>query len=201
MADIRHMAVGEEAQVADMLAEAFLEGPIADWLIPERTTRLEVYRKYFRIFVDHIGVHGVIHVTEDLSGAALWLDETAEGGSPEIENYDRLLAEAGGHWAHRLTMIDDTFARVHPHDPHWYLMFIGVLPSKHGRGAGSALLDFGHQAFGEFAAYLEASNERNKALYERHGYKPMTTRGVMLPDNGPPVWPMWRKPRTWHKPS
>ena len=40
-------------------------------------------------------------------------------------------------------------------------------------------------------AYLDATNERNKRLYERHGFKaedPFAARGA------PPLWPMWREP-------
>jgi hypothetical protein len=42
-------------------------------------------------------------------------------------------------------------------------------------------------------AYLEATSERNKALYLRHGFEVMSE--LKLPD-GPPMWPMWRAPRT-----
>ena len=42
-------------------------------------------------------------------------------------------------------------------------------------------------------AYLEASGERSRDLYLRHGYQP---RGAPyhLP-GGPAMWPMWREPR------
>lgn len=42
-------------------------------------------------------------------------------------------------------------------------------------------------------AYLEASSERSKALYERLGWE-FTGEAVRLP-GGPLMWPMWRKPR------
>lgn len=41
-------------------------------------------------------------------------------------------------------------------------------------------------------AYLEASSERNKALYLRHGFE--VVGEIKLPD-GPRMWPMWRSPR------
>jgi hypothetical protein len=40
-------------------------------------------------------------------------------------------------------------------------------------------------------AYPESSNERNIALYGRHGFE--VTEEVTIP-NGPRVWPMWRDP-------
>jgi hypothetical protein len=42
-------------------------------------------------------------------------------------------------------------------------------------------------------AYLDATSERNKRLYERHGFE---GGGEYGPDGGPPLWPMWREPRS-----
>jgi len=41
-------------------------------------------------------------------------------------------------------------------------------------------------------AYLEASSERNRALYERHGFELRDT--FHLPMGGPPIRKMWRDP-------
>jgi hypothetical protein len=41
-------------------------------------------------------------------------------------------------------------------------------------------------------AYLEATNERNCALYRRHGF--VDRDPLPLPAGGPPLYPMWREP-------
>ena len=41
-------------------------------------------------------------------------------------------------------------------------------------------------------AYLEASTLRSRALCLRHGFEDMDE--MRLPDDGPPLWRMWRKP-------
>jgi hypothetical protein len=42
-------------------------------------------------------------------------------------------------------------------------------------------------------AYLEASCERNRELYRRHGFMPQAP--LALPDGGSTMHPMWREPR------
>jgi hypothetical protein len=42
-------------------------------------------------------------------------------------------------------------------------------------------------------AYLEASSPRNRALYQRHGFYDLER--LVLPANGPTLYPMWRKPQ------
>ena len=40
-------------------------------------------------------------------------------------------------------------------------------------------------------AYLEATSDRNRALYERHGFR---VRGNIPLPGGPALWRMWRDP-------
>jgi hypothetical protein len=42
--------------------------------------------------------------------------------------------------------------------------------------------------------YLESSNERNLPLYRRYGFE--VTGEIVLPEDGPIIWPMWRDPQT-----
>ena len=91
-------------------------------------------------------------------------------------------------------MLDALFDQHHPTDPHHHLAFLAVHPDQQGQGLGSALLADYHARLDQrgVAAYLEASCERNRDLYLRHGYRPMG-EPFRLPD-GPPMWPMWRPP-------
>ena len=41
-------------------------------------------------------------------------------------------------------------------------------------------------------AYLEATTQRNRALYLRHGFEDY---GVIVLPGGPPMWQMWREPQ------
>jgi len=84
--------------------------------------------------------------------------------------------------------------KIHPKEPHYYLLAIGVDPDRQGHGVGSSLLapmaercDREH-----IGAYLESSKERDVPLYERFGFK--VREVVELPGGGPRIWPMWRDP-------
>lgn len=44
----------------------------------------------------------------------------------------------------------------------------------------------------QLPAYLEATSERNQALYVRHGFH--VTGAIPLPQ-GPTAWAMWREPQ------
>lgn len=96
----------------------------------------------------------------------------------------------------RTRIVGELTALAHPTDrSHYYLPNIVAAPGRTGEGRGSALLEAVLERCDRegMPAYLEASNTRSKALYERHGFV-FTGRTVDLPD-GPPMWPMWREPR------
>jgi GNAT superfamily N-acetyltransferase len=76
---------------------------------------------------------------------------------------------------------------------HHHLAILAVRPDAQGQGIGTALLRAHHTTLDgtDVPAYLEASSERTRAWYLRHGY---TDHGqpFHLPEGGPPLWPLWR---------
>ena len=77
--------------------------------------------------------------------------------------------------------------------PHYYVRDIGVHPDMQGRGLGSALLTPTLERCDRegVPAYLEASSERNAALYERHGFQHLKELRV---GDSPPLRLMIRPP-------
>ncbi|WP_422773380.1 GNAT family N-acetyltransferase [Plantactinospora sp. WMMC1484] len=184
-AKIRRATETDAEQLVQLLTDAFLTGPVADWLVPNEAIRRQVYLGYFAIWTEHALHNGLVYTTADLSGAALWYPPAH---TAEPVNYHKRLAEAAGTWRFRFFMLEDTFAKHHPTWPHHYLAFLAVAPQRQSAGIGSALLRHHHARLGSQPAYLEASNERNRDLYLRHGYH--TTGPFYLPRGGPPIWPM-----------
>jgi predicted N-acetyltransferase YhbS len=68
-----------------------------------------------------------------------------------------------------------------------------VVPERQGEGIGARLMAPGLERRDRegAAAYLEATSDRNRALYERHGFR---AQGAIPLPNGPTLWRMWRDP-------
>jgi GNAT superfamily N-acetyltransferase len=88
------------------------------------------------------------------------------------------------------------FEAAHPHDePHYYLSIVATHDDHRGRGIGESLLARNLETVDarHFPAYLESSNPKNLARYERLGFRPREQ--FALPDGGPTVTTMWRVAR------
>jgi GNAT superfamily N-acetyltransferase len=164
--------------VAELIAVAFGPLAVARWLIDDDHSRARLFPGHFRIFVDHALTHGVIHTTTDRRAAALWLPATA----PPPADYQARLAATCGPYLGRFQALDAAFVAVHP--------------ARQDTGLGSALLAHHHRQLDAEGtpAYLEASSPRSRQLYLRHGYHDLPDAPFYLPEDGPPMWPMWRPP-------
>lgn len=117
------------------------------------------------------------------------------GVADQLRLLPRVARNAGRYLPRVLTTISFTESK-HPLEPHYYLPALGVEPEWQGGGVGSALMrPILERCDREgFPAYLEASTPRNRALYERHGFE--LVEEVRVPRGGPPLWRMWREPRS-----
>lgn len=79
--------------------------------------------------------------------------------------------------------------------PHWYLVAIGVDPSRHGRGYGTALVREGlaRARRDGTAVYLETESEANVRFYQRLGFRVLEQQRIEALD-GVPVWLMHAHP-------
>ena len=193
---IRLARPDDRATVAYTLAAAFFDDPVTEWLIPDIARRHQVIDRVFELYAAAYIRHDETYTTSGGQGAALWLPPNRELLTPEEgEAFGAEIEELLGEDARRAFLLEETFAEHHPTEPAYYLQLVATAPDAQGRGIGSALLrEVLRQADWErMPAYLEATTERSRALYERHGY---VSRGEFtLPENGPTLYPMWREPR------
>jgi len=179
--------------LSQIIADAFHDLAVSQWLIPDPDARRAIFPGYFQILLQHALDIGLVCTTPQRTAAALWLPAT--GPTPPPDGYAGQLAEATGPFLDRFLAFDEALARHHlTGAPHHHLAILAVRPDTQGQGVGTALLQAHHATFDwqGIAAYLEASDERTRDLYLRHGY---TDHGepIELPD-GPSMYPMVRTP-------
>ena len=179
------------------LARAFDGDPPMRWFLQDASRRVEQARFLFDVMLRklHIG-RDECYTTADVVGGALW----APPGAARLTLLQQLSLLPGmlrifgrslGRAQRGLAVID----AGHPREPHYYLDTLGVDPDWQGRGLGSALMRPVLERCDRerMPAYLNAGSPRSRALYLRHGFT--VKEEFRLPDEGPPLWRMWRTPR------
>ena len=194
---IRKASAEDAAASSATLGEAFQQDPINTWWIPDAAERARVLPTFFRFAIERLWLRfDEVHVADDAAGAAAWVPP---GGWRLTEEEEAHLAPffvdvVAPEYLQRAGLLIGRIEEQHPDEPeHWYLPCIGVHPDRQGQGIGTALLRHMTERLDRKGApaYLEASSERNHALYERHGFD--VTGELTLPD-GPTMWLMWRDP-------
>ncbi|MGK5730595.1 GNAT family N-acetyltransferase [Streptomyces sp. URMC 124] len=196
VAEIRRARPEERDAISLLLGESFMEDPVSGWVFPDEAHRRVVHPAFFGVFLDAALRDGWVDVMDDLSAAALWIPIQADGGDEGDDELGELLATADP-GNDRARIVAELTEAAHPADrAHYYLPTIVAAPGRRGEGRGRALLTTVLDRCDEegMPAYLEASNARSRALYERLGFV-LTGTPVDLPDGGPRMWPMWREPR------
>jgi ribosomal protein S18 acetylase RimI-like enzyme len=196
---IRRARPADRAVLNRVLASAFADDPVFNWIVPDEATLARTIEPCFDIFAEAFARHDETHLltTVGVTSAAVML--APPGVAPIHPDDDEAVGEKVAallpDHIERFGTCMGMFEAVHPEQPAWYVQFIGVHAPEQGRGLGSILLrdvTSRADAAGE-PAYLEATSERNRALYERHGFE--VTSEIALPD-GPTAYGMWREPRS-----
>jgi GNAT superfamily N-acetyltransferase len=189
--DITTLRVGDHAGAVAALSGAFYDDPVFRWIYPDDARRLAVLPGFFDVFTRAIGRHGASHGIGDGMGAALWVPP-GEDVAEDDDAFGEALAVLSPPDLDRAMAAMELLGEAHPHEPCWYLNLLGVAPEHQGKGVGSTLLRAALERADRdgVPAYLEATSEDNKRLYERHGFA--ATAELRLPD-GPSLWAMWRR--------
>lgn len=177
--------------LSQTLAAAFFDDPVFRWAIPHAGRRREVQLGFFAIVIEAYLPHDELYVTDDLVAGAVW---APPGDEDDGDQLAAALGDVFGEYAPRAFEVFELMDEQHPDDPHHYLFFLGTRPEWQSRGIGSDLMRPVLETCDRegMPAYLEATSERNRSLYLRHGFE--VTGEIRLPD-GPSMWPMWRAPK------
>ncbi len=163
---------------ADVVARAFFDDPLERYMLPDDGARLKASSARFRNVLRYGHLFGEVCATESLGAAAMWLPPG------ETEMSDERMEQAGmfelpaivGQEAFdRFIPVIEVFDGLHSSDApgrHWYLLVIGVDPSKQRTGLGRALIEpmLARADAEGVLCYLETANETNVGFYTHLGF-------------------------------
>lgn len=187
-------------RLAAVLGRAFHNDPVMSWILADETRRAKGLPRLFAAITRHHFLTGggaeVAARDGEIGAAALWDGPGRWKQTPREEL--RMLPTmvlAFGRDLRRGQQVVQLMKQHHPEEPHWYLAVIGSDPTVRGGGFGHALMQSRlERVDAEHApAYLESSNPDNVPYYMRFGFE--VTGEIVLPDGGPIMTAMWRRPR------
>jgi ribosomal protein S18 acetylase RimI-like enzyme len=195
---VRKATLADAPRLAQALASAFQDDPVIAWVFPDEHRRRAVLPAFMEFRLRTLAFpHDQVWMTAGGAAAAVRLPPPGRW-QPSRAQRLRLLPPLVRFFGLRTASVLGGLERMekrHPDDrPHWYLFILGTEPAAQGQGLGSALLAqvLARVDADGMPAYLESSNERNLALYGRHGFE---VTGELVIPGGPRIWPMWREPR------
>ncbi len=195
---VRKVTLEDVPRLALVLGRAFDSDPPMRWFLRDDERRVELARQMFDVMLR--GVHltrDACYTTEEVTGGALWVPpgRWRLGFWQQVRLLPGMVRVFGRDLprAQRGLAVMDT---GHPRRPHWYLDSLGVEPESQGMGVGSALMQPVLERCDRerMPGYLNAGSSRSRDLYLRHGFHVMEE--FHLPEDGPPLWRMWREPRS-----
>ena len=174
--------------VKAVLTLGFSSDALLRWVFPDASSYLKCFDVWMAEYSKIAFENNIVYSEENLFGSSLWHPPGVEFDNSVLESTFEYIP------ADRIEVVIkffEEFEKYHPDDA-WYLPFIAVDPSQQRKGIGSFLLKEALKMIDEKGerAYLEASNESNKALYERHGFVEI---GRVQFEDSPPAFPMIRE--------
>ncbi|MDB9701025.1 GNAT family N-acetyltransferase [Gammaproteobacteria bacterium] len=177
-------------RVKGVLKLGFASDALLRWVFPDAQNYLKSFDLWMIEFSKIAYEHNLVYSEQNFAGASIWHPPGVEFDAAILEpTFDAIPPER----LETVIKFFEEFETYHPDDA-WYLAFIAVDPSQQRKGIGSFLLKEALQMIDQKGdrAYLEASNEQNKALYERHGFIEI---GKVQFEDSPPAFPMIREAR------
>jgi GNAT superfamily N-acetyltransferase len=213
------LTVPELSRVRHLVTNAFADDPLMRWIFPGDTLRPHAIAMMLGLFIESYAKAGTVDLalatTEErgdgdvdgqgqrygrseadtIIGAAHWRFPDAALDPSKLPSVGGVLQSVlGPERAAAVGRALGVFGERRPAQPHAYLHILAIDPSHHGRGHGRRLLMHGLEEASKLGlgTHLETTKERNVAFYRSAGFE--VTGQVVLGDDGPATWFMWREP-------
>jgi ribosomal protein S18 acetylase RimI-like enzyme len=197
--ECRLLTTADLERMANIMSEAFVDDPLYAFMLPNKKTRLRSLNKIF-IALSKVNIEKrrAFGVGEPLVGVAYLRmpsrpDMKASMKSPSNFLRPLLTPFPFRHLRARVILKKmSELYKLYADEPHFYLEYIGVLPSAQGQGVASKLIrPLIEKADSEgVIVYLETVNRSNVALYQHYGFQCMEEATV--PGTGVTIWAMRR---------
>jgi len=186
--------------LATVLSRVFHNEPSFVYVMPDEEIRRTVSPWFFRSAIHASLRYGEIRTTEAADAAALWI-------SPEHDlTFGRMVRTGMIETPFKLgwstfrngtklgSSVDEIRKRLAA-GPHWYLMALGVEPTRHDREIGEVLIDpvLSRADSKRMSCYTETFNEKKLGFYMEYGFH--IIGAGKIPGGGPQFWAMTRLPR------
>lgn len=131
---------------------------------------------------------GTVWEAGEAMGVLVWVPPDRMDALEEAQLALGSVYAQGADGGRRYDALWDWVASREPDEPLALLDSIAVEPAAHGRGIGSALIEFGlSRAHADgHGVLLETGNPRNLPFYERHGFRVVGDGDA--PGGGPHIW-------------
>lgn len=197
---------GQERAAADAIAAGHADYPAFRHVFPDPRRRARALRPFFEATIrDAVPFGSVLAAASGstVDAVAVWLPPgafpwTAWRKARATPAFVRvLLADPKAFPA--FVRYGGNAERVHPAEPHWYLVVLSVRPEAQRRGLGSRLVEpaLGRADREGLPCYLETSDPDNVPFYERFGFS-VSEPSLALVPGGPTHVAMRRPPRLAH---
>jgi GNAT superfamily N-acetyltransferase len=199
LAEPVRLAEGQVAASGAVLARAFADDPFFSHALADPDERGRLLPPFMTAATRYGLLFGEVYVTTgSVEASAIWLPPgggiRTEGGNEAAGLTAAIDAFSDGARARFATMVRhmDGIREGARSIPHWYLLVIGVDPSRQGLGLGSRLMKPVLARADQDRVECHLHTERNVPFYQRHGFE-IAVEGD-YPESGPHFWVMRRRP-------
>jgi ribosomal protein S18 acetylase RimI-like enzyme len=190
-------SVGQERKE---VARLCVDGLMITWVFPDPVARPAALQRFMCVPLEYGLRYGRVTTSHEAKAACVWLPPGSGMTIPRMIRSGMLgvpFRTGFGPFV-RFTTANETMDKIHKArvpEPHWYLVVVGVDPELQGQGVGSAIVREGLALADRESkpCYLETSERRNLAFYERLGF--VVLEEATLGKGGPQAWAMRREPR------
>jgi ribosomal protein S18 acetylase RimI-like enzyme len=185
--------------LTQLFVSTFFNDPVFNWTVRHGLKREVALGQFFFWYLHKRAIPaGEVWMDGDGTTCAVWFppDRPASprGFTEQLKLLPLYIQVCGFARLRCGAAMSAAMEKYHPHDRHFYLLFLAVAPRFQGLGLGSAILEATLKRVdaAHMPAYLENSNPRNTQLYERAGF--MAQKNIS-PEGAPPMLAMWRTAR------